>query len=426
MFGKDWNHQERTIFHVDVNSAFLSWEAVYRCRHLGSHVDLRQQTAAVGGDAALRHGIILASSLPAKAYGIRTGESILEARQKCPKLLLVPPDYGLYQKCSEAFYKILREYTPKVEVYSIDEAFMDMSGLGCRFSAPVEAADALKEQIRHELGFTVNVGISCNRLLAKMASDFEKPDRIHTLYPEEIPEKMWPLPVNDLFFAGRKAAARLKVLGIHTIGELAAADPEILRYHLKKHGEILWAFANGRDVSEVESVLPEQKGYGNSTTTPFDIKDLQTAKETLLALTETVGGRIRKAKVRVRVVSVGVKTYDFQYRSHQGTMYQATDLSREIYCHAVRLLEELWDGTPLRHLGIHTGGVETGEYFRQQELFQDMDYAKWAKAERAVDGIRRRYGNDSVKRAVFLNHPMDHMSGGISREKRTAVRSDGI
>ena len=227
--------KENVIFHVDVNSAFLSWEAVYRLHHLGGRTDLRKQVAAVGGDAALRHGIILAKSIPARRYRIMTGETIPEAKQKCPHLILVPPNYGLYEKCSKAFIEILRQYSGKVEQYSIDEAFMDMTGTEKLWGDPVEAADRISRQIRDELGFTVNIGISGNKLLAKMASDFEKPDRVHTLWHNEIEKKMWPLPVDRLFFVGPATEKKLKKLGIRTIGELAHSDPGLLKIHMKKH-----------------------------------------------------------------------------------------------------------------------------------------------------------------------------------------------
>ena len=206
--------ETRTIFHIDVNSAFLSWEAVYRINFLGEERDLRNMVSAIGGDVEKRHGIILAKSIPAKKYNIRTGESILEARQKCPHLLIMPPDYDLYESCSEAFMEILREYSDMVEQYSIDEAYIDVTDAMGLYSSPVDLASKIKDRIRDKLGFTVNIGISTNKLLAKMASDFTKPDRVHTLYPEEIPVKMWPLPVGDLFYVGRASQKKLYKLGI--------------------------------------------------------------------------------------------------------------------------------------------------------------------------------------------------------------------
>ena len=410
---------DRVIFHIDVNSAFLSWEAVYRLFHLGGKVDLREQVSAVGGDMAMRHGIILAKSIPAKRYHIKTGETILEAKQKCPELILVPPNYGLYEKCSKAFMDILRQYSPDVEQYSIDEAFVDMTGTEKLWGDPVRAANRLKNQIRDTLGFTVNIGISENKLLAKMASDFQKPDRVHTLWRNEIEDKMWPLPVSDLFFVGRATTQKLLKLGIQTIGDLAHADPELLKIHLKKHGEVIWAFARGMDVSVVQSEAPANKGYGNSTTIAFDVTDASTAKLVLLALAETVGTRLRAAKVRAEVIAVGIKSHDLRYASHQMTLRNATNITTEIHKFACRLFDELWDGSAIRHLGIHTSRIKDGINMRQLDMFDDTDYEKLEKMDAAVDQIRKRYGIDSVKRAAFVDSPIDHMSGGISREKRS-------
>ena len=411
--------RRNVIFHIDVNSAFLSWEAVYRLHHLGGKEDLREKVSAVGGDMAMRHGIILAKSISAKKYHIKTGETIIEARQKCPGLILVPPNYNLYEKCSKAFMDILRQYSPAVEQYSVDEAFVDMTGTEGLWGDSVTAAYRMKDQIRNILGFTVNVGISENKLLAKMASDFQKPDRVHTLWRNEIEDKMWPLPVSDLFFVGRATAKKLFSLGIHTIGELAHADPELLKAHLKKHGEVIWAFSRGMDVSVVQSEAPANKGYGNSTTIAFDVTDASTAKLVLLALAETVGTRLRAAKVRAEVIAVGIKTYDLSYASHQMTLQNATNITIEIHRCACQLFDELWDGSPIRHLGIHTSRVKDGFNMRQLDMFDTTDYEKLEKMDAAVDRIRGRYGIDSVKRAAFVGSPIDHMSGGISREKRS-------
>lgn len=411
---------KRIIFHIDVNSAFLSWEAVYRLRHLGGSEDLRTQVSAVGGDMAMRHGIILAKSMPAKKYGIKTGETIVEAKRKCPELILVPPNYGLYEKCSAAFLELLRQYTPCVEPYSIDEAFMDMSGTQELWGDPLTAAEEIRKRIRETLGFTVNIGISENKLLAKMASDFRKPDRVHTLWKEEIPEKMWPLPVSKLFFVGRATTGKLLNLGIRTVGELAKTDPDLLKFHLKKYGLVIRAFAEGRDVSVVRSEPPANKGYGNSTTIAFDVTDASTARLVLLALAETVAARLRKAKVRAEVLAVGIRYHDLSHVSRQMTLMNPTSLTGEIHGYACRLFDQLWDGTAIRHLGIHAGRVkDDGCGIRQLALFDTMDYEKLETMDVTVDRIRKRYGIDSVMRAAFLGSPIDHMSGGISREKRT-------
>ena len=411
----------RVIFHVDVNAAYLSWEAVYRLRHLGAKEDLRKQAAGVGGDTALRHGIILAKSVPAKRYGIRTGESILEAKRKCPSLILVPPHYQLYEKASKAFIEILKEFSPAVEQYSIDEAFIDMTGTRALWYSPEAAAEAIRKRVRDELGFTVNIGISSNKVLAKMASDFEKPDKVHTLFPEEIETKLWPLSVSELFFVGSRTKRKLDSLGIYTIGELARTDPEILKSHLKKQGEILWAFANGIDTSPVEPEPAGNKGYGNSLTLPFDVTDIPHARLALLGLSETLGARMRKNQVRAQVFTLSVKTWDFRCYSHQKKFSDPTDLTEEIYKRAVLLLGQVWKGEPIRHLGIQGSGLAGKDMPVQGSLFQGEAYEKRRRAEMTVDRIRQRYGADAVKRAAFLDTPIDHMSGGISREKRTVL-----
>lgn len=411
--------REKIIFHIDVNSAYLSWEAAYRIHHLGASLDLRTIPSAVSGDMAVRHGIILAKSMAAKKYGIQTGMTIIEAKQKCPALYMVPPNYSLYQRCSNAFINILKEYTPYVEQYSIDEAYMDMTETIHLFGEPTTVATILKNRIYSSLGFTVNVGISSNKMLAKMAGDLKKPNLVHTLFPNEIERKMWPLPVTKLFFVGRATAKKLSLLGIKTIGELANTELELLRTHLKKQGEIIWAFANGYDYSAVEAEPPLQKGYGNSTTVPFDVTDAETAKLVLLALAETVGNRLRKDKVWSRVIAVGIKSYDLSYASHQKILANPTNITKEIYKYACILFDELWDKkTAIRHLGIHTSHLTRGKTVRQIELFDSTNYERLEQMDQMVDAIRNKYGIDAVKRAAFVYSPIDHLEGGVSREKR--------
>lgn len=407
------------IFHIDVNSAFLSWEAVYRLAHRGGTLDLRDVPSAVGGDITLRHGIILAKSIPAKNCGVKTGQSIPEAKKQCPNLLLVPPNYGLYGECSAAFMDILREYSDVVEQYSIDEAFVDMTASCHLFGTPESTAEEIKGRIRDELGFTVNIGVSDNKMLAKMASDFRKPDLVHTLYQREIQEKMWPLPVSEMFFVGRATARKLFSMGIKTIRELATADPDWLRASLQKQGEIIWGFANGIDLSPVLAQPAPNKGYGNSTTVPFDVTDAETAGRVLLALSETVGNRLRSDGVKIQVVSVGIRYSDLSYFSHQRVLDSPTDLTMEIYNAAKGLFRELWNGRRIRHLGLHTSRAKKDDPGRQMSLFDEVDYEKLSVLDRTVDSLRERFGIDSVMRASFLNQPVDHMCGGISREKRT-------
>ena len=410
---------KRVIFHVDVNSAFLSWEACYRIHHLGGKQDLRKMVSAVGGDQEKRHGIILAKSIPAKKFHIQTGETVVSAKEKCPDLTLVPPNYDLYNKSSKALIKLLSEYTDKIEQYSIDEAFLDMTGC-CDDSE--RTAHEIKDRVHAQLGFTVNIGVSENKLLAKMASDFMKSDRVHTLWKSEIQTKMWPLPVSELFYVGHASLNKLRKLGIHTIGELAATDPGILQAHMKSQGLLIWQYANGIDETAVIATPPPAKGYGNSLTTPQDITEPGIAKQYLLSLSETIAARLRADSVKICVVSISLRDWDLRFYGHQITLSVPTDLTMEIYHAACQCLSELWDGTPLRHLGIHTSSVTTDQY-RQMQLFDTVDYEKAKRMEKTVDRIRKKYGMDSIKRACFLpsagNMEVDHMAGGISREKRT-------
>ena len=281
-------------------------------------------------------------------------------------------------------------------------AYVDMTGTEKLFGPPVEAACKIKNEIRDTLGFTVNVGISSNKLLAKMAGEFEKPDKVHTLFPEEIREKMWPLPVRELLFVGKASEQKLKSLGINTIGELAQAESEMLKAVLKKHGEELQKAANGIDDSPVEAEPGDNKGYSNSTTTAFDVTDADAAKNILLSLSDNVGRRLRRDGAWVEVVSVVLRFDDLKKASHQCVLENATNITEEIYRAACRLFDELWDGRPIRLLGVYTSHVTREGESRQLSLFDDMDYEKLEKLDRAMDSIRERFGPGAVKRASFL------------------------
>jgi len=393
--------QQTVIFHIDVNSAFLSWEAVYRMTVEGESEDLRLIPSIVGGDREKRHGVVLAKSTPAKKYGIVTGEPVTQALQKCPGLRIVPSRHHIYEQYSAKFMAILEEYSPVVEQYSIDEAFMDMTGMEQLFGPPVECAHKLKERIKNELGFTVNVGIAENHLLAKMAGDLKKPDLVHTLFPEEIEEKMWPLPVEDLFFVGKSTAAKLHTLGIHTIGELAKSDRNMLYSHLKSTGDTIWKFANGIDEVVSGRKNQEAKGYSNETTLPHDVTEVQEAEEILLSLVEQVSGRLRADGKRAEVISVGIKDAWFVSSSHQCVLPNPTAGTRELYEHACRLLSEFWDGKPIRLLNFYASRI-TEEEARQLSFLDTTDYEKQEKADAAMDSIRQKFGAGAIKRAAFL------------------------
>lgn len=396
--------EKRVYFHIDVNSAFLSWEAVDRLKKGDeSTVDIRNIPSAIGGDVAKRHGIVLAKSIPAKKYGIVTGESISEALKKCPSLFIAPPNHKLYQKYSEAFIKILEDYSPDIEQFSVDEAFIDVTGTRRLFGEPVALAHTIKDRIRDELGFTVNIGISDVKLLAKMASDFKKPDMIHTLYFEEIEQKMWSLPVEDLFYVGKSTKDKLYTMGIRTIGELANTDKKILVANLKSHGELIWNIANGIDISNLHSKTDKNKGYGNSTTVAVDITESESARIVLLSLCETVAKRLRADKVKGELITVTIKDNNFQSYSHQKQIDYATNSTSDIFEYAMEIFNEMWEGTPIRLLGVSAGKLQTPDQAVQLSLFDDDIHIKREACDVAIDKIREKFGKDAIKRATYLD-----------------------
>lgn len=406
------------IYHIDVNSAFLSWTAVKRLRDNPEALDIRTIPAVIGGDEKKRHGIVLAKSVPAKAYGIQTGEPLVQTRKKCPDILIVPPDFATYVSMSEQLMNFLKQTAPVVEQYSIDEAFCDMTGTGLLYGDPVAFAHQLKDDILNRFGFTVNIGISTNKLLAKMASDFKKPNLVHTLFPEEIPQKMWPLPVGELFFVGPSMCKKLEALGIHTIGDVAASNPKLLVSHFKKHGELICNYANGFDIELPVNHKAANKSFGNSVTLHFDVTDAENAKTILLSLSETVGARIRAEHAYIGVVSVTIVDSEFRHLSRQCTLSTPTDITEIIYENACRLFDLTWNHVPIRLLGVSTAHA-TDTAFHQMNLFDEDKNERFAMLNKAVDSIRDKYGEDSIKRARFLDNGCTHMSGGLNREKRS-------
>lgn len=412
------------IFHIDVNSAYLSWTAVEELKN-GAERDLRKIPAIIGGDQESRHGVVLAKSVSAKKYGIRTGEPVANAFRKCPGLTMESPDHKLYREYSRRMMEFLYTYTPDIEQVSVDECYLDFTGIAHRFLSPVEGALEIKDRVYEKFGFTVNIGISTNKLLAKMASDFEKPNKVHTLFPEEIQEKMWKLPVSELYMAGRASVETLKKLEIYTIGDLANMDPSLAELHLKSHGRMLWEFANGKGSENVTSEKAEAKGIGNSITLSKDAATEEEAREILLRLAESVGARLRKAKQKANMLSVEVKYYNFEVNSHQRQMKRPTNSDTDLYREAASLYRELWDGRPVRLLGIRSSklvgenepeqlsifdipAVQEGRQEKSQpgkqteERFAAPDTERQKKLNRALDEIRKKYGENAVKRGRFL------------------------
>lgn len=406
----------KIIFHIDVNSAYLSWEAVHRLQH-GDTLDLRTIPSAVGGDPLKRHGIILAKSIPAKPYNIQTGESLMAAFQKCPFLTVVSPRYDLYLRSSNALIELISEYSSQIQRYSIDECFVDFTDMVKLYGDPIKTAALMKERIKKELGFTVSIGISCNKLLAKVASDLKKPDAITTLFPEEIPPKMWPLPVGDLFMVGRATVKKLNFLGIDTIGDLANYDLELLKQILKSQGELIWNYANGFEASPVKkSTRLAIKSIGNSSTIPFDIDTKREAHLMLLSLSEMVAMRLRESQYLARLVSVSYKTNDFISIGRQRKFEVATDHTTEIYQYAKKLFDEIWDGTPIRHLAVRVSEFCEND-FVQIHLFDENTNRKNNHLDQVIDELRSRFEPKTIMRACFVDSGIKPLTGGVGEDE---------
>lgn len=409
------NNDKRVIFHIDVNSAYLSWSAVDRLQQ-GNSLDIREIPSAVGGDPVSRHGIILAKSIPAKKFKVQTGETLHAALQKCPDLFIVPPQYDLYMRCSNSMVSLLREYTPDIQRFSVDECFLDFTGMENLYPDYLELANEIKNRIKNELGFTVSIGVSNNKLLAKVASDIKKPDAVITLFPHEIKEKMWPLPVEDLFMVGRATLPKLHGLNIFTIGDLANFDLRLLKEKLKSHGVMIWNYANGIEDSDVrKSNHISIKGMGNSTTLPFDVHNHEEAHKVILSLCETVGMRLRDSQNCCSLVSVHFRTDKFYSCGRQRKLSYYTDSTRKIAKVACELFDELWKDEPLRHIGVRVTELSTNE-FCQITLFEEKDNIKNSALDKAVDSIRFRFGSKSVIRAAFLHSGIKPLMGGIGEE----------
>ena len=318
---------------------------------------------------------------------------------------------------------ILKDYSDNVIQYSIDEAWVVFEGFEKLYGRGqmVNLAYELRDRIRDELGFTVNVGISTNFLLSKMAGDFSKPNKVHTLFPEEIEQKMWQLPVSDLFLAGRATVEKLNKVGIQTIGELAQADEGMIRSLLKKHGQTIQGFARGGDLDPGMISHEANKGYGNSITAPIDVVTEEYAKHLLLSLSETVGTRLRADGVMISVVSVHLTTCEFQRMNKQMQLDSPTNITEEIYGAACQVFGKLWDKkTPIRQLGVHTSKVQENAG-RQYSIFDLGKSDKLEKLDKAVDKVREKYGEDAIFRASFLKGNVSHMSGGLNKERRSGV-----
>lgn len=392
--------RDKVIFHVDVNSAYLSWEAVHRLVN-GETVDIRKIPSVIGGNEKSRRGIVLAKSYPCKQYGIKTGETISEARKKCPFLVVVPNRSEIYQKASNAMFDILLEYSDNVQKYSIDEGFIDFSDNPKVLENPFEAGEEIRKRIENELGFTVCVGIGDNKVLAKMAGELRKPNYTNTLFSDEL-YKIWNLPIGELFMVGNKTEKTLRSFGIDTIGKLAKTDINFLKMILKEHGQVIWNYANGHEISVVKKEKREPKSCGHSMTLSKNIEDKKSAEIVFMALTEKVCTRLRNDSLAGDTVTISCKFADFSKYTQQITLKSATNNVNEMFANVIELFDETWNKEPIRAIGVRVSGL-SNENKKQISLFE-VESKNTAQLNKAIDDIRKKYGNDKVVRCSQIKN----------------------
>jgi len=389
--------KDRCILHIDMNNFFATVE----CR---GREDLMGKPVAVGGDAEARHGIILAKNYEAKSYGVCTGESILEARRKCPQLVILPPHYDEYVRVSRAARRIYSDYTDLIESFGIDECWIDVSDSEYLFGGGVKIADEIRERIKRELGVTVSIGVSFNKIFAKLGSDYKKPDATTLISRENFKALVWPLPAEELLFVGRSTKRRLNTLGIFSIGELANADSDLLSRFLGKNGLMLKNFALGRDSAPVlqKDTFYAVKSVGNSTTTPRDISTLREAEIVFAVLCESVAVRLRREEKKCRTVSISVRSSDLSWCSKQCRV-EPTYSEREIYRAAMELYGSLKSGGAVRSLGV-CGSDLCPERDEQISIFdgETVGRARLEMLEKTADSIRSRFGKYAIRRGLML------------------------
>lgn len=397
--------KERIIMHIDCNNAFLSWTAV-NMLHNGSKIDIRYRYSVIGGDEAQRRGIVLAKSMLCKKKGVVTGEAIYTARRKCPYLEVYKPDYKIYKRYSDMMYTYLCNYSDKIERFSIDECFLDYTDSYKLFGDPVKLAYKIKKDIKVNFGFTVNVGIGNNKLLAKMASDFSKPDRVHTLFLYEVKNKMWPLDVGDLFMIGKSTSKKLRDLGINTIGELANCEMDFLIRHFKSMGKMMWNYANGIDYSEVETDYGNPKSISSSSVLPYNYSNIDDIYKELRRLSMETGRRLRDKKMYAPNVNIWVKFNDFSKISKQVTLDNVIDNDEDIYSNAVKLFNMVWNSDTDKKIRALCVGVAnlTDVYKVQLSIFgeDNIKMDRNDNLQKTLDDIKKKYGNKSITYADEL------------------------
>lgn len=391
------------IMHIDVNNAFLSWTAVDLLNN-GYNLDIRNIPSIIGGDESKRHGIVLAKSPVAKRYGIKTAETIREAKRKCNNLKIYSPNYTLYKNMSNSLFKLIYNYTPDIEKLSIDECFIDYTKIKNLYGDPIKFAYKLKKEIKEKLGFTVNIGIANNKLCAKMASDFTKPDRVHTLFDDEIVSKMYPLNIEELYGVGKSTSKKLRELNINTIGDLANADYNMLYKYFKNQTYRLIMSAKGIDDSLVKTKRDEAEGISNSITTIYNLNNLNDIYKTLYPLVEKVSITLRKKEKYALLVGVTLKDKNFKTYSHQRKLKNPTSNTDEIFSVAKELVKELWDGEGVRLVGVSLGKLTNSKSF-QLSIFEDVkDVEKFDELDKVVDKLKETYGSNIILKASQIKN----------------------
>lgn len=393
---------ERIIFHIDVNNAFLSWSAVDLLRN-GFKTDIRDTYAVIGGDEKTRNGIVLAKSPLAKKVGIVTAETLYSARKKCKFLHIYPPNFKVYQEMSNKLFKLISSYSPDIEVASIDECYLDYGKVKKLYGDELEFAYMLKDRVKNELGFTVNIGIANNKLCAKMASDFSKPNKIHTLYDNEVKEKMWPLPIGDLFGIGKKTVPKLEAIGINKIGDLACYDSLKLSRYFKNQANYMINIANGIDNSIVDSSEYIPKGIGHEFTLLHDTTNIEELNKELFLLSEMVGKRLRNQHQYANVICVIIKDNFFKRKSHQRKLKNATNINSEIYEIAKSVLKEFYSGEAVRLIGLRLDDLVNNNVY-QTSLFEDLNKReKETSIDKVIDDINKKLGHNAVNKASLVS-----------------------
>lgn len=387
--------------HIDVNNAFLSWTAVDLLKK-GYNIDIRNIESVIGGDESQRRGIVLAKSMVAKSKGVKTAETIREAKRKCNDLKIFPPNHTLYKEMSNKLFELISNYTPDIEKLSVDECFIDYTKVRKLYGDPIKFAYKLKSEIKDKLGFTVNIGIANNKLCAKMASDFLKPDRVHTLFKDEVEKKMHPLPIEELYGIGKSSSKKLRELNINTIGDLANANPNILYKYFKNQTEKIINSAKGIDDSVVNIKKHESECISNSTTTSYNLNSLEDIYKFLYPLVENVCMTLRKNNKYASLIGVMLKDKSFKTYSHQRRLKNPTSNTDEIYSIAKELVKELWNEEGIRLVGVSLGKFSNFQT-HQISMFEDVKVKENNdELDKVLDKLKNTYGTNIIKKASQL------------------------